>query len=139
MFCIIEGRNFRKMAMDSLCTKPQYLRGFMANYYYIVLLLLFLLLFYQLHFCFSHSITVFVLMLPSFPFFLFDPLPSFNYVLSIEPTFIQKHVIVSILDVFFVRKAFLRFFSINQNFWNDPASVRKILVEFVFLGHFQAF
>ncbi len=78
-------------------------------------------------------------MLPSFSFFRFDPFLSFNYVLSIEPSFIQKHVIVSILDVFSSQTAFLRFFPFNQNFWNDPASVRKILVEFVFLGHFQAF
>lgn len=78
-------------------------------------------------------------MLPSFPFFLFDPFLSFNYALSTEPSFIQKHVIVSILDVFFVRTAFWRFSSFNQFFWNEPASVRKILVEFVFLGHFQAF
>lgn len=75
-------------------------------------------------------------MLSSFPFFLFDPFLSFNYVLSFEPSFIPKHVIVSIWDVFSAGTAFLRIFPFNQFFWNDPASVRKILVEFGFFGHF---
>ncbi len=75
-------------------------------------------------------------MIPSLNTFLFDPFLSFNYVLSFEPSFIPKHVIVSIWDVFSAGTAFLRFFSFNQFFWNDPASVRKILVEFGFFGHF---
>ena len=78
-------------------------------------------------------------MIPSLNTFLFDPFLSFNYVLSFEPSFIPKHVIVSIWDVFSAGTAFLRFFSFNQFFWNDPASVRKILVEFGFLAIFELF
>ena len=78
-------------------------------------------------------------MIPSLNTFLFGPFLSFNYVLSFEPSFIPKHVIVSIWDVFSAGTAFLRFFSFNQFFWNDPASVRNILVEFGFFWPFLSF
>ena len=61
---------------------------------------------------------------------------SFILFLSIRSvSFIQLRYFIRTLGSF--QKLLLAPF--NRNVWNDPASVRKILVEFLFLSHFKAF
>ena len=75
-------------------------------------------------------------MIPSLNTFLFGPFLSFNYVLSFEPSFIPKHVIVSIWDVFFAGTVFLRFFSFNQFFGTTQPLCEEFWLNLGFFGHF---
>lgn len=142
------------MALDRLCPKLQYLRAFWALLYYIVIILLFLLLFISCTFClhfllfiqlqvsfrwFVHSKLFYSIdFLHSTTFFPSNP-RSFRITLSapFNRNFWNEPASVSKILVEWHFWHFEPFSSFNQIFSNEPASVRKILVEFVFLSHFQ--
>ena len=127
MFCIIEGRIQGYSGRTGLLPKTHYLCGFWRFTIYISIGS-FLIYHLQLHLPFAFSDFV------SIHFFYF--LPTFHSTRSSETT----HPSFS----FTLSSPFGPYFCVfpktpfNQFFSNDPASVGKILVEFVFFGVLQA-
>ena len=97
MFCIIQGRIFRKydpgQAFPGTPVSTPFL-GFSLLYSYItsVSTVVFAIALFAIYFLFA----VFFFMITSLQRFLFDLFASFNHVLSIEPSFILNHAIGSI-------------------------------------------
>ena len=141
------------MALDRLCPELQYLRRFWAFLYYIVILLPFLLLFLLLHFLqftfylqFSflwslHYNDFYSIYLHHSTTF-FPSNPRSFWITPLAPfnrNFFDEPASVPKILVEWHFCRFRQFSSFNQFFSNEPASVTKILVEFGFLGHFEAF
>ena len=151
MFCIIQGRNFRKYSPGQAfpgtpVSTPFFGSSLLYSYITSVSTVVFAVALFIICFLFS----VFLFRIPSVIFFywirfchsttLFLSNPrSFRNLLStpFNRNFFHEPASVSKILVEWHVCRFRQFSSFNQFFSNEPASVRKILVEFGFLSQFE--